>query len=508
MKALVRRSTCPNDIKLMEKDTPTPSVGQLLVEVAYSGICTSDVFNAARQLQPNDRLRPPVILGHEGAGIVVATGPEVSRFKIGDPVTAETTYESCGKCRYCKTGRLNLCPERKSLGSTADGFFAQFVVVPEQSAHHLGALSLEEGAAIEPLACATHAVMERAKLKGTEVVGVFGPGMMGLLVSEVAKSCGCKVCLICTSHSLARVKALNGFEPDLIINRDNNNLKESVYDFSRTGFDIVFECSGSLTAARDALAVTRPGGCFLTLGEYPSSMDINLSAILITREITLKGSRSSTPWSWKEAIGIAQERKVHLQPLITHKLEMSQWEQGFALVSKKEGIKILLCRERVKLKSIDQKIGLRLDKDLIAVGIKTSCKEEVFSTLFDKLYQKGYVKNTYLKAVLEREASFPTGLIMKDGIVAIPHVDTCYCVKPGIAIGFLENPIEMKEMGKPDNTLMVDGIFMLSVVKAEDQVHWLRQLIEVLQCEGTLSKIKQSNSPEEVCLALNEAGLQ
>lgn len=341
MKALIRKSRSPGDVGIEDIEVPKPSSGQILIKVVFAGVCMTDVYNTHRLIPPEDRLQPPVVIGHEGAGWVAEVGPDVKKYPVGSPVTSETTFSTCQKCIYCKSGRLNLCPERKSLGSTADGFFSEYLLVPETSVHHLGPLSLEEGAILEPLACATHAIFEQGQLEGGETVCVFGPGIMGLFIVQLLKLIGCRVYLVCTSHSLPRIKVVESKYIDRVINKDKDNVP-AVIDSTGFGVDCVIECSGSLGALSDALDILSPGGSLLTVGEYKEPLSIDLSSILVAREIVLKGSRSSTPSSWQIALKYARERKIEIRPLITDKFEIEDWEKGFDQVKKKEGIKSLL----------------------------------------------------------------------------------------------------------------------------------------------------------------------
>ncbi|GAI14836.1 unnamed protein product, partial [marine sediment metagenome] len=130
MKALVKYGKDENDIELREIPEPIPQVNEVKVKVEATGICGTDLYGYSA-------VKPPVVLGHETAGIVVEIGKEVEGIKIGDRVTTETTAYICGKCKYCQNKEYNLCTHRKGLGSAVDGAFARYFVIRKESIRHI-----------------------------------------------------------------------------------------------------------------------------------------------------------------------------------------------------------------------------------------------------------------------------------------------------------------------------------------------------------------------------------
>ena len=143
MQAVMKTARGEGNVALRELSQPEPGPGQVLLAVRAAGICGTDlhIFHDEYPTQP------PVVLGHELAGEVVATGNEVTRVSVRDRVTTETYFHLCGTCRFCRGGQPNLCPERRSIGSGVDGGFAPYVVVPERNVHRLpDTLSFQEAA--------------------------------------------------------------------------------------------------------------------------------------------------------------------------------------------------------------------------------------------------------------------------------------------------------------------------------------------------------------------------
>ena len=204
---------------------------------------------------------PPVTLGHEICGAVVDVGPEVERDPgwLNKRVAVETSYSTCRTCRYCRTGRPNLCFDRLSLGSQVDGGMAPFVVVPVTSLHNVPPDLGDPAATLsEPLACICNSMMDPGVVQPGDTVLVVGPGAMGLLAAQVARCCGGPVIVRGTGDDDLRLSVARelGFEVSVA---GAGKHSEDVVD----KVDVVVECSGSEPGVRDALEAVRRGG---TLG--------------------------------------------------------------------------------------------------------------------------------------------------------------------------------------------------------------------------------------------------
>ena len=190
MKALVKYGEGENDIELREIPEPIPQANEVKVRVEATGICGTDLYGYSA-------VKPPVVLGHETAGIVAEVGKEVKDIKVGDRVTTETTAYICGQCKFCLSKNYNLCTHRKGLGSAVNGAFAEYFVIRKESIHQIPLhIDFNSASLFEPLSCAVHAVIERANLLPHETVLLLGPGPLGLLIAQIAKSLGARV-IIC-----------------------------------------------------------------------------------------------------------------------------------------------------------------------------------------------------------------------------------------------------------------------------------------------------------------------
>src|SRR5579884_3674902 len=161
MKAVVKTAPGDGNIEVREIDEPATPAGHVKIAVRAAGICGTDLHIYHDEF----RSWPPVVLGHEVSGRIVELGEGVAGLRAGDRVTTETYVQTCGRCRFCRDGRINLCPERRSIGSGMNGGFASYVVVPARNVRLLpDGVSDLAGALTEPLACVVHGALELPRL--------------------------------------------------------------------------------------------------------------------------------------------------------------------------------------------------------------------------------------------------------------------------------------------------------------------------------------------------------
>src|SRR6476620_5592600 len=178
------------NIELRDVPEPRAGAGQVVIEVDSAGICGTDLHIYLDEFET----RPPVTIGHELAGRIVELGKGVDGWQVGDEVTTETYFSTCGDCPDCRRGRRNLCAHRRSIGSKENGAFAQYLLTPSSNLHRVPeGLDLESAALTEPLACVVHGVLQTAGVRAGEVVVVTGPGPIGLLAMQLAKVAGATV---------------------------------------------------------------------------------------------------------------------------------------------------------------------------------------------------------------------------------------------------------------------------------------------------------------------------
>lgn len=155
--------------------------------------------------------------------------------------------------------------------------------------------------------------------------------------------------------------------------------------------------------------------------------------------------------------------------------------------------------------STEQELESLIPQEFVLVGLDASDKSEAIQALADLFLQEGYVKDTYIDAVLTREKEFPTGLRTLDVHVAIPHCDVEYCLKPGIAVGILSAPVQFVEMATYDQIVDTEIIFLLAITEPEHQVVWLSRLVTLFQTPGFLTSLKNTENREEAYQILMQA---
>jgi len=335
MKALMKLVN--GEMSLVDVPEPSPGPGEVKIKVKATGICGTDLYGYSA-------VKPPVIIGHETSGEVVEVGKDVKKIQVGERVTTETTAYICGKCIFCKSGDYNLCPERKGLGSKVNGAFAKYFLIREESVHRLPShIDFLSGALTEPLACATHAVMEQAEVSANDVVLVLGPGSLGLLVSQVAKAKGSKVIICGISGDERRLALAKDLGIDFAINLQVMDIHRFLREITDNyGADTVFECSGSPAATHLGLELVRKRGKYIQAGILHRRVEIDFDDVLFGREIYLIGSHTQKPSSWVKALKLMEEKKVNLKALITNRLPLTEWEKGFKIAKQRNSIKVIL----------------------------------------------------------------------------------------------------------------------------------------------------------------------
>ncbi|MGD9397874.1 MAG: alcohol dehydrogenase catalytic domain-containing protein [Candidatus Thorarchaeota archaeon] len=330
------------NLELRELDDPEPRRDEVLIEVAAAGICGTDIHIKHDQAF----YTPPVVLGHEYSGKVVAVGEDVTSVAVGNRVVSPATA-FCGKCHQCKTGHMNRCtaPDKRILGtSNANGAFAKFLIVPDYIVHQVPKeVSMEEAALAEPFACVVHSVIDKTPICPGDVVVVQGPGTMGLMATQIAKSMGAgKVILTGVTADKWRFEIAEKIGADLTIDVQSESDPVGLIKAQTDGrgADAVIEASGACVACAQALDFVKVAGHVTLLGVRGEPANIDLDPI-ITKELTMSGTWGTLPSSWVTTLRLLSSEKIDVTPLITHRLSLDEWEKGFDLMENQKTIKVL-----------------------------------------------------------------------------------------------------------------------------------------------------------------------
>ena len=333
MKALVLESYH----RFAYKDVPEPEMGSrdVLIEVRACGICGSDVHGMDGS---TGRRIPPIIMGHEAAGVIAHVGEEATGWQVGDRVTFDSTIY-CGTCFFCRRGEINLCDNRRVLGVSCDdyrqhGAFAQYVAVPQHILYTLPeGLSFEEAAMVEALSIAFHAVGRVPVVLGASAV-VVGAGMIGLLVIQTLRAAGCGqiIAVDLDEDRLALARTL-GADVGLCSTGDDI-VTEVLARTSGRGADLGFEVVGLSPTLNLALDVLHKGASLVMVGNLSPKVEFPLQAT-VTREITLYGSCASRG-EYPACLDMIARGAIDVKALISATAPLSEGDAWFKRLYERE----------------------------------------------------------------------------------------------------------------------------------------------------------------------------
>ncbi|HZS88384.1 MAG TPA: zinc-binding dehydrogenase [Chloroflexota bacterium] len=338
MKAVVKTAPGDGNIEVREIDEPATPAGHVKIAVRAAGICGTDLHIYHDEY----RSWPPVVLGHEVAGEVAEVGDGVEGIAPGERVTTETYFSTCGVCRFCRTGRVNLCPRRRSIGSAVNGGFTSYLVVPARNVHRLPAdVGFVAGALTEPLACVVHGALEQPKLTPGDVAVVAGPGTIGLLTMQAVKAAGAGVIVLGTDADGHRLQLARELGADHVFNVQRDDYRAAIAELTGDGADIVYECSGAGPAAASLLELVRRGGQYAQIGLFGKPISWDLEQVCY-KELTVTGSNASVPSAWKRALALLADGRVRTEPLVTSVRPLTEWREAFEAFERRDGLKTVL----------------------------------------------------------------------------------------------------------------------------------------------------------------------
>lgn len=312
----------PGDLGVRTRPTPSAAAGEVLVRVAWAGICGSDVdLREGSRLPPLSRF--PVVPGHEWSGVVVAAGPGVDPELVARPVVAEN-IRPCPSCAACALGDATSCETGyEETGFTLDGAWADHVVVPAALLHPLPITAdLRAAAGIEPAACAA-AALSRARLQAGQRVAVVGGGTIGLLAVQLARAEGVEVTVVDPQGSKAELAALCGAVAFL---------SPAEAEPHAGSFDVVLEAAGARGTAAAAVRLARRGGRVVLCG-HPPEDDVLPTADLMAGNLELCTVFGATSAAWRAALAAFSVGTLDPGLLVTHEFALDAATEALDLVA-------------------------------------------------------------------------------------------------------------------------------------------------------------------------------
>jgi len=330
---------------LVYENVPKPQLGtnDVLIRVKACAICGSDVHGIDGS---TGRRVPPIIMGHEAAGVISQTGVNAGDWKEGDRVTFDSTVY-CGTCYFCQRGLINLCDNRRVLGVSCDeyrqnGAFAEYVAVPHHILYSLPeVLGFEQAAMVEPVSIAFHAV-KRTPLSINDTAVVVGSGMIGLLIVQTLRAIGCEK-IIAVDLDQSRLDMACRLGADAGLKSDSCDVLQEVLKLTgNRGADIAFEAVGITPTIKTAVTTLRKGGSLILVGNLSPTVEMPLQTI-VTREISIYGSCASCG-EYPECLDMIANEAVNVNALISAVAPLSEGAKWFKrLYNKGSGLlKVIL----------------------------------------------------------------------------------------------------------------------------------------------------------------------
>lgn len=319
--------TAPGEI--IFREIPVPAVGenQILVRIRMIGVCGSDihVYHGEHPFTSY-----PVTQGHEVSGEIVALGQSVEGFAVGQKVTIEPQV-FCGHCHPCTHGKYNLCEELKVMGFQTTGVASTYFAVDASKVTPLPeSMGFEEGAMIEPLAVAVHAVRRAGDVAGKKIV-VIGAGPIGNLVAQVAKGMGAEQVMV-TDVSDYRLELAKGCGIDFAVNtRDHEFGQAMVESFGPDKADIIYDCAGNNVTMNQAIRCARKGSTIILVAVFAGMATVDL-AVLNDHELDLNTTMMYRHEDYVKAIEMVEEGKIKLQPLMSKVFPFGQYKQAYEFI--------------------------------------------------------------------------------------------------------------------------------------------------------------------------------
>lgn len=355
MKAVILKSDCT--LHLEDIPMPKPTYGEVIIKVMACGICGSDLRylegeNPWAQQTLGYKVDNPdnIILGHEFSGVVTDVHDECDRHLIGKRVAA-LVYKTCGVCEFCRTNRENLCRKTKHLGHGAGweemkyypGGMAEYCQIWATHAYTFSDnISFEEASTLDFVSVALSAV-KKAKSVFSEDCLIIGSGPVGLVIAQILKLMGARkvICVDIIDLSLAIAKQMGS---DYVINSAREEMVEAVLNITEgLGLKNVFDTVGSVKTQKEAIKTLGSKGMLINLVCNSNEVEYELKDLSGERSIT---SVSNSPYrDFRQSIRMLEAGLINVKPLITHVLDIEDYQKGFGILSQREksgAVKVIL----------------------------------------------------------------------------------------------------------------------------------------------------------------------
>lgn len=314
----------PNHLEVRE--LPIPAVGddQVLVRVAYCGICGTDVHIYHGDGGAAD-VTPPLIIGHEFSGIVEAVGKNVTKLKVGDAVSVNPN-DMCGECWYCHNGMEHFCEHFVGYGTTVNGGFAEYCAASESTVYKVGDLDLLAASMVEPLSCCVHGI-DLCGLRPGDAAMVIGTGPIGLIMLQLAKLSGATV--VATARSPQKKELALSLGADLVIDPNSEDVA-AVLAARDLRLNCVIECVGSPSTIGQAIEWAGKGATVMLFGLTGPDAEITVKPDVIFKKELKLTSSFINPYTYARSVELLRAGKVDVKTMIRNIIPLEELEGALA----------------------------------------------------------------------------------------------------------------------------------------------------------------------------------
>ena len=340
MKAIIKPTAAPG-LTLVDKPQPVPGPGDVLIEVKTTTVCGSDLHIESWDEWAASHVKPPMTIGHEMCGTVRELGPGATGVKPGDFVSVETHFV-CGRCKPCRTGNAHVCKDLKILGVDVDGSFAQFVTVPASSCWiNDPGLKPEWASLQEPFGNAVDTVFAE-EITGKTVL-LTGCGPIGLMGVAIAKAGGAQWVAAMDTNP-ARLTLAKQMGADFVYNPKDTDVHAALLEKTRgEGVEVLLEFSGAAAALHTGLESLMTAGRVSMLGLYGKDVSLNFNRDLIMRAVRIYGITGRHIFAtWYKTRALLESGRINLDPLVSLRRPLTEYEPAFAAFRAGEAIKVAL----------------------------------------------------------------------------------------------------------------------------------------------------------------------
>ena len=311
-----------------ERPIPVPADNEVLVKLEYVGICGSDMHYYEMGRIGDYVVEPPFVLGHEPGGVVVEVGKDVTHLKVGDRVALEPG-KTCGKCKFCREGKYNLCPDVVFLATPpVQGCNEEYIAFPENMCFKLpDNVSTKEGALIEPLSVGFYA-SEQGGVKTGDTVVILGSGCIGLVTLLACKAHGAGKIIVADLVEARLQKAIELGAAEVINSGKEDALKKIEELTNGRGADVVFETAGSPVTIAQTPFIVRRGGTITLVGISAKEEITYNFAQIMDKEATIKSVfryRNIYP----KAIAAVSSGAINVKGIVTHEFDLEHIQDAY-----------------------------------------------------------------------------------------------------------------------------------------------------------------------------------